>query len=154
MTEKFAVDLEPGTHKQRAARPRTPRQPLSPTNRNLIVRLAQALQTLEEAADPRRSSPIEGQMRVGNPSSEKDEGRNTRWARSLENRIHNRLRPLLAELDRRLEGSYEPPPKREKVRCVKKSCSVYGKRIPRFMGPAESIENLTCQVCGNKLTQA
>lgn len=150
----MTVDLQPGSHHERTQRPTTPKHPLSKTNRQLVQNLYKTLQALEEAGDPLRSSEIGGQTRMTLDGSEADEGAATRWARNMERQFHRRVGDLLSEVEAKLAGAWKPSPPREKVRCVRKSCSVYGKRIPRFMGPADQIENTVCQVCGNKLTQA
>lgn len=149
----MTVDLQPGSHKERDNRPTTTTQ-LTPTDRKLLLRLAHTLQTLTEATDPRRSSEIGGQTRSNLQGSEADEGAATRGFRNLQSRIRREVNRLCDELDSRVEGSYQQPAKREKVRCVKKSCTAYGKRVPRWIGPRSEIDYSHCSVCGNKVTTA
>ena len=151
----MTVELEPGTHRERDDRSkRTRKTPsLNRENTRLVLRLAHALADLEHAADPRTSTPIAGQMRVRRPSSEKDEGQSTRWARTLQAKIHSRLSPLLNEFDNRVEGSYEPPPKREMVRCVNRKCRLVNKRQPKYFADT-GIEVTYCGKCNGKLSEA
>lgn len=154
MTE--AVDYQPGVHREHEARRKrisrdTPE--LSRENRLLVERMASTLLDLQEAGDTRRSTPISGQSRSSMVGSELDEGKPTRWARTLERKIQKQTAQLLAEYDARVEGTYQPP-RVEKVRCIYDRCAAYGKRIPKFIGPNESIELVRCPKCDKKLTTA
>lgn len=153
MTEQ--VELEPGTRKEidqrlQTVKTRNP-QKLSPENAKLVNRIIQTLAALEEAGDPLRSSPIGAQMRVRRANSEKDEGRNTRWARGLQYRIRSSVVPLLNEYDQRKDETYTPPPRRDKVRCMNRKCDNYGKRIPKHVGRHSEIELVRCPTCTHKL---
>ena len=148
--------LQPGTHQERQTRKQRTdrtRRPLNQLNTQLVNRLIGTLHALEEAGDPKRSTPIEGQMRVSRANSEKDEGAATRWARQLEYRIHNDLKRLLNEHDQKVQGDWKPRTKPAKVRCIYKTCEVYGKRIPRYVGPNNEIELVRCPKCDKKLVE-
>lgn len=163
------TDLKPGTQKERELRASVAtleRQlqhsidGVDPEFRPFLERLIRTMSDLTEISDPARSSPIEAQMAYKHPDSSLDEGRDTRWARALMGRIRSSVNPLLWEYEQRVEGTYKPPIKPEKVRCANEHCDRYGKRLPRFIGPGNSIELVYCEGmdrghrCGRHLIRA
>lgn len=149
-----AVDFQPGTHRELQARRRSEPVVLSASDRLLLDRLEEMLKTLEEASDPRRSTPISGQARYRPAGSEIDEGVSTRWARGLQRKIRARLADLLGESESRLSDTYKPPVPPARVRCLYSRCAHYGKRIPKYVGPNGEIELVYCSACQKKLGAA
>ena len=149
-----AVDFQPGSFQELQRRRRTAAVELLPADRLLLDRLEEMFRTLEEASDPRRSSPISGQARYRPAGSEIDEGVSTRWARGLQRKMRTRLADMLGEAESRLSDTYKPPMPPERVRCLYSRCAHYGKRIPKYVGPNSEVELLHCQGCGKKLGAA
>ena len=164
--------LEPGGHRERELRAKIsdleaevrhlkarllladPINGMSARNRALIERTIATLTSLEEAGNPLRSSPLEAQRTYKRADSTADEGSPTRWARDLENRIHNKLSPLITEYDLRVSGRYQPPEKEAKVWCRNSTCDDQNKRMARYVGPGKSIKLTQCPTCGGKLSAA
>lgn len=119
----------------------------------LLVDVANAFLLADLASESGQGQNLD---RIGRRSAETPmPGADTRNARSarrkLRRTIENAVQAFNNAADHHWRTTSEPV---ERVRCRNTTCEVEGKRIPRFVGPGNSIELIRCPKCDSKLTPA
>jgi hypothetical protein len=133
---------------------------LEKTRDPLLLEITESLLLAELASNPAQSSPLDNQ-KVSGSKSRPDPGQNVRQARNQAKALRRSLENAVKRFHVAAEHGWIPPrPEPEPMRrCTNKTlprCSAYGKRIPKYVGPRgdSRIEQVWCQVCGNKLGDA
>lgn len=122
----------------------------------LILEIIESLKLADKASHPQQSSPLDNQ-RVSGTKDRRPPGHSTNAARRVRNTLRKNLEDAVRRFHIAAEHDWYPPrPEPDPMRrCVKKDCHVYGRRIPKYVGPRTArIELSHCSECGNKLGEA